>query len=291
MTGKFIDSIYYRNVKPPAGLPEGFFFLDTDYGKIRVFDTGGDPKQTLINVPDGPSMIEHQLDLVRKLSKHYRVICFEYPGLGFSYPNTAYDYSFKKGSLLLLQLMEVLKIEKASLLFSCSNGFYALNAANINPDRLNHVFISQTPSVASMVMWTEKSIPDLLKVPVAGQVSNILMSKKLAHTWFQYALPKESDKRVSFRKLANDVLTKGGCFCLSSLVQNLEKEAENRFQVVDVNVTLVWGGQDFTHRKTKKESIRDHVKSCEIVAFENSGHFPELEETNRYISLIRERLN
>ncbi len=290
MTGKFIDTLYYLNAKTKTAFSEGFFFVETQYGKLRVFDTGGSNKPTIINVPDGPNMIEHQLNLVSKLSKRYRVICFEYPGLGFSYPNETYDYSFESGSYLLLHLMEILKVKVASLLFSCSNGFYAMNAAKIDPTRIQHIFISQTPSVSSMVTWTQKSIPNFVKIPVLGQVSNLLMKQKLAHIWFQYALPKESTHRTPFRGLAREVLTKGGCFCLSSLVQNLKREAGNQFQLGETDVTLVWGAKDFTHRKTDKESIREHVQSCEIVEFEQCGHFPELEDTDRYVRLINERL-
>jgi pimeloyl-ACP methyl ester carboxylesterase len=161
MTGKVIDNMRFR-WRATLQLDHGYFYLDTDYGKIRVLDTKGN-KPVLINVPDGPNVIEHQLRLVKKLSEDYRVICFEYPGLGFSYPNARYDYTFKSGSNLLVQLMDALNIRKAVLIFSCSNGFYALQAAGDYPERIERIFLSQTPSFQAMIRWSERSIPAVLK--------------------------------------------------------------------------------------------------------------------------------
>ena len=290
MTGKFVDTLYYSYPRKYHRQTENIYFLETDYGKIRSLDTRGN-MPVIINVPDGPNVIEHQLPLIEKLSKTFRVICFEYPGLGYSYPSGKFNYSFDEGSKLLFQIMHILEIPVASLLFSCSNGFYALNAARLKPDGFNHIFLSQTPSVKSMISWTKKSIPDLLKVPVIGQLSNVLMDKKLANVWYHYALPRESADRETFRATARQSLNNGGCFCLSSLVQCLIKESENKLEVDFNKVTLVWGGRDFTHRKTQKETLQEHVSSCEIIEFEDSGHFPELEKPHDYVRLVRERVN
>jgi pimeloyl-ACP methyl ester carboxylesterase len=289
MTGQFIDTFRYT-WKSPFHFGDGFFYLDTDFGKIRVFDTKGN-LPVIVNVPDGPNVIEHQIPLIRALSKDYRVICFEYPGLGFSFPNSNYDYSFESGSSLLLQIIQVLRLNSVSLLFSCSNGYYAIQAAIKNPDYFNHIFLSQTPSVEGIVKWTEKSIPSLLKIPVIGQLTNALYAKKLAGIWYKYSLPKNHPERPDYEKIAKRSLNKGGCFCLSSLVQGLKKDKNTRLVLTGAPTTLVWGSMDFTHRKTDKQAIKSHVKHCEIIEFKDCGHFPELENTRNYSQLIKERMN
>jgi len=287
MTGNFIDSLRFTRKSPPE-FGEGFFYLDTDFGKIRVFDTKGN-RPVIINVPDGPNVIEHQIPLIKELAKNFRVICFEYPGLGFSFPNSNYDYSFESGSNLLIQIIDILNLDKASLLFSCSNGYYAIKAATKYPERFYHIFLSQTPSIRGIQKWTEKSIPPLLKVPVIGQLTNAVYTKKLANIWYKYSLPKNHPDRLDYSQIAQTSITKGGCFCLSSLVQGLKKDSNAVLDLSGIPTTLVWGTLDFTHRKTDKESIRNHIKDCEIIAFKDSGHFPELEKTKEYVSLINER--
>lgn len=287
MTGQFIDNIIYSKRKQRHF--DNYKFLDTDYGRIRTFDSTRN-NLVIINVPDGPNTIEHQLPLLKKLSKDFRVICFEYPGVGFSYPSKNFDYSFKHGSELILQVMDILKIEKASLLFSCSNGYYAMKAAMISNDRFTHLFLSQTPSIQSIINWSEKSIPSILKLPIIGQLSNRIFNKNLANIWYDIALPKESNCTNEFKEKAAVSLDHGGCFCLSSLVQGLAIEKNQKLQIDKTSVTLIWGGKDYSHRKTLKSSIKEHVRDCEIIEFEKCGHFPELENSDKFVRLVSERL-
>jgi pimeloyl-ACP methyl ester carboxylesterase len=142
-----------------------------------------------------------------------------------------------------------------------------------------------------MVRWTEKSIPSLLKIPIIGQLTNAMFEQKFATIWYQYSLPKNHPDRTGYQHLAQTSLSHGGCFCLSSLVQGLKNDENTPLYVSEVPLTLVWGAKDFTHRNTDKESIKSHVRDCEIIEFRECGHFPELENTPEYVRLIKERLN
>lgn len=289
MIGNYIDSIRtsfkkgYNNLDPKINL------VETNYGKVRVFDTGG-KKPVIISVPDGPNVIEHHEYLIEELSKEFRVICFEFPGIGFSYPTPKYDYSLDKSANIILNLMDSLKVERAALSFSCANGFYAIKAAQISPDRFTHLFLSQTPSMHSMEDWVNTTIPKVLRVPILGQITNSFLEKKFANSWYKYALPKGYDIS-NYQHKSLTALRNGSCFCLSSLVQGLAKEMNSVLKTIEIPSTLIWGNRDFTHRKTNNKSILEHLPNCEIIEFENCGHFPELEDTNSYVKLLHERLN
>ncbi|NMH86963.1 alpha/beta fold hydrolase [Flavivirga algicola] len=287
MVGNFIDNIRFDLKKIPSNWNSGARLTKTDYGNIRVLDTGGN-KPVIINTPDGPNVIEHHLKLIKELSKNFRIICFELPGIGFSYPNFKYDYSLTKASKLIINLMDILKVPRATLAFSCSNGFYAIKTAELYPDRVNKLFLSQTPSLHAMDEWVKKSIPNILKYPLIGQVSNSFSEKKFAKMWYRYALPKGTDVS-EYQNIALNSLNTGGCFCLSGLVQGLKKDLNTSLKLLEVPSTLIWGNMDYTHKKTNNESILEHIPNCEIIEFGNCGHFPELEETNKYVKLINER--
>lgn len=288
MTSNFIDTLRYRLKKGDTKWEENISLITTEFGQIRVLDTMSQ-KPVIINVPDGPNVIEHQQELITKLSEKFRVICFEFPGIGFSYPNSKYNYSFPTASKLIINLMDILKIEKATLAFSCSNGFYAIKTAELFPHRINRLFLSQTPSIEAMNKWTQNAIPKILKRPVIGQIANMFSEKKFAKIWYKYALPKNTDKS-EYQKKALSALNNGGCFCLSSLVQGLSKEINSTLKVLEIPATLIWGSKDFTHKGTDKQSIMQHLPNCEIIEFDNCGHFPELEDTARYVSIIYERM-
>lgn len=161
----------------------------------------------------------------------------------------------------------------------------------MNSDNMfKHIFISQTPSIEAIVKWTSKSIPFILRVPFLGQLSNQLLLHKLTNIWYDVALPRDSNKKSEFKNKAFTSLNQGGCFCLSSLTQGLSKDKNTKLNLDNTNISLIWGGKDFSHRNTAKESIRDHVSNCEIIEFDDCGHFPELERTERYVKLVNERL-
>lgn len=286
MTGSFIDT--FRLGLKNLPLRKNMKMVDTDYGKLRVLDSLGQ-KPVIINVPDGPNVIEHQENLVAKLSTNFRVICFELPGLGFSYPTLTHDYSLDKSAKVILNLMDVLKVDRAALSFSCSNGFYAIKAAQISRERFSHLFLAQTPSLHAMKKWTDDTIPKILTYPIVGQLANALLKEKFAKEWYKAALPKGTDK-TDFQNKALNALKNGGCFCLSSLVQGLHRDKDASLIHAEIPSTQIWGKKDFSHRRTNGKSILEHLPNCETIEFENCGHFPELENTDDYVRLVNERL-
>ena len=176
-----------------------------------------------------------------------------------------------------------------ALSFSCSNGFYAVKAVEKQPERFTHLFLAQTPSMPAMQNWAENTIPPVLTIPVVGQLANSFLERKFARSWYKYALPKGADVS-GYKDKALRALNRGGCFCLSGLVQGLRKDSKLGLNASGVPATLVWGKKDFTHQKTDGQPILSHLPNCEIIEFNKCGHFPELEDSKNYVRLINERL-
>lgn len=288
MNGNNFDILRYQFKRAVKQTNVNVKFIKTSFGNIRLLDTDGE-KEVIINAPDGPNVIEHQENLIADLTHQFRVVCFEFPGTGFSYPNSNYDYSIESGAKLLFTIMDFLRIEKASIMLSCSNGLYGIKAAELNPKRIKHLFLSQTCSLNSFNLWSSKSIPKTFNYPYIGQLVNSILLKKLTKTWYRYALPLHSDKS-SFEEIALNAINNGGCFCLSSLVQGLNKEKNSKLSVSNISSTLIWGKSDFTHRKTSSNSILQHLPNCEVIEFIDCGHFPELENREKYLKVVYDRL-
>ncbi len=292
MSGFIIDTARLKTRKLWKGFPtnwgDDITMIDTDYGKIRVKDTKGN-KPIIISVPDGPNVIEHHEELMTKLADNYRVICFELPGFGFSYPSLTYDYSFDMTAKIIINVMDVLQVKRTSLSFSCANGFYGITVAKMIPERIEHLFLAQTPAMHQMKKWTKQNVPKLVRIPGLGQIANSFLEKKLAEKWYNYALPKNVD-RSEYQQKAVNTIKNGGCFCLSSLVQGLTKELNNPLNGIEIPTTLIWGNKDYTHRGTDFASIKEHILNAKIIKFENCGHFPDLENSAKYVNLINETL-
>ena len=67
--------------------------LQLSHCDIRIHIEGEGPP--LVMLPDPPNTIEHHAQLINKLKSHFRVICFELPGFGFSYPKSTMRYDLQ----------------------------------------------------------------------------------------------------------------------------------------------------------------------------------------------------
>lgn len=261
--------------------------LATPAGRVRAFDSGSD-RPCIVFAPDGPNVIEHYEPLIRLLAPTRRVVCFDLPGFGHSLPAANYTHSLDDGARTILAVLDALGIEAATLAFSCANGFYALRAAQLAPARIARVVLCQTPSMSAMHAWKDRVIPWPLTVPVLGQTAIWLVRKRSAHGWYDSALPKPAP-REPFRRVARRAFDHGACWCLAGITQGLARENVHTLRGVGVPCSLIWGPKDRSHRHTDPESLRELVPAVEIQRFTDCGHFPELEQPERFAAHLLAR--
>jgi len=288
----FIDSLRTHFSKPSKEIisfwGEDTNIIDTDSGKIRVRDTDRN-KPAIILLPDGPTVIEHFAPLINLLAPYFRVVCFDMPGFGFSYPNLRYDYGLEMSAQVIIDVMNALNIKQAALSSSCVNSHSSVIAAKQFPDRISRLILAQTPSLDAMKnQWVERNIPKTIKVPYVGQTVNALMAKKLSSLWFHRSLPKSSQLKEDFTRHASVALHSGGCFCLASIVQKMAKEADYEFKELEIPTTMVWGNKDWSHKNTDFETFLENVPDCDIIEFDNCGHFPNIEASDKFAALVKE---
>ena len=259
-------------------------YVATCAGRVRVLDSQT-PGPVVVFVPDGPNVVEHYKTLMEHLSNHYRVVCFDMPGFGFSMPASDYSHSLNQGAQAVLQVLDALTIPKATLAFSCANGFYALRVASLAPRRILGLVLSQTPSLQAMHAWTEQVVPKPLRWPVAGQLLGWLARHKAAASWYRIALPSGADCKP-FHVIADHALRCGSCFSLAGVVQGLLRESDASLKNSGTPCTVIWGTQDRSHRHTQPSSLLSLVPHAEFIKFEDCGHFPDLEQPHRYAEIL-----
>lgn len=284
MLAAALDSLLNRGGAPGNGAgPAGARMLDTAGGRLRVLDTGG-AGPVVVTVPDGPNVIEHHLPVIELLKPHARVICFDLPGFGYSRPSARYTHEVKPAAETVLAVLDALEVKQAALHFSCANGFYAIAAAKLAPQRIRRLLLCQTPSMDAMRAWTKGNVPAPLRLPVAGQLLNRVSRRKLANVWYSLALPDKAT-RPAFRRIANQALEGGGCFCLAGVVQGLLRTKAEDLAGVKQPVTMLWGDADPSHRRTRAESLLDLLPQARIEHFPGCGHFPDIERPQRYAEI------
>jgi len=289
--GFYLDSFRYRFSSPSQAVISSWSTeiqrINIDAGLIRLLDTG-DKKPVILMSPDGPCVIEHFSHLISELRKSYRVIVFEMPGNGFSYPKPGYDFSLESSGNVILSVMNTLQIKKATLSFSCVNSYAAMLAAKEHPDRVSKLILSQTPALEIMQkQWVHRNIPEVLFYPFVGQIFNMIFSETMTAKWFDMSIPPRSSDKEIFRHHALDAIKSGGCFCLASVVQAMKSAEIENLKKVEVPSLMVWGNRDFSHKGTDFQSIQNHITHCEIHRFDKCGHFPYLEKPEEFTLLLK----
>jgi pimeloyl-ACP methyl ester carboxylesterase len=285
MLAAALDSLLNRSLRAPdaSAWPAGTRMVDTRLGRVRLLDTGGSGPVVLM-VPDGPNVIEHHGEVIALLRGHARVVCFDLPGFGYSRPPLRYGHRLQEGAGVVLAVMDALDIREAALHFSCANGLYAIAAARLAPQRIRRLLLCQTPSMQAMRDWTVKSVPRPLQIPVVGQLLMRAGRRRFAGIWYDIALPDDR-LRPSFNATADHALTHGGCFCLAGVVQGMSQGQEAELSGIRQPVTMLWGDRDRSHRRTRAESLLDLVPQARIEHFPACGHFPDLEQPQRYAQI------
>jgi len=109
-------------------------------------------------------------------------------------------------------------------------------------------------------------------------------------TWVvRMALPRTTAPLV-FQEKALIALAGGACFCVAGVVQGLGREQIDSLLGVATPCTMIWGAKDHSHKYTDPMSLHELVPKAEIVHFEDCGHFPDIEQPERFAALIAERV-
>src|SRR4051812_25416393 len=91
MLGGVLESIYLSRLDIPPieahDAARGIQRIELEHVSLRLRITGDGPR-TIVIVPDPPNTIEHYDELIDLLRGDARVICFEVPGFGLSFPRS-----------------------------------------------------------------------------------------------------------------------------------------------------------------------------------------------------------
>ena len=290
MNGAIVDSFltsFRRARARKRGARESIIrYVRTRAGPLRVMDTGG-AKPPLVLTPDGPCVIEHFGALIEGFSEQFRVVCFDMPGVGFSFPSYGYQFGVSETTDVIVELLDAVSIGKAAFAFTCANGFFAMNLAKRYPQRVSHLVLGQTPSLDAMRKWADRNIPKALRIPFVGQAVTAVRAEFLATRWFDRALPRGSEHKSGFVARAQAALHEGGCFCLASVVQGMLDIDEDEVRGVGCPTLAIHGDSDFSHKHTDFHSITDPIPHAQLVSFKGCGHFPNLERVSEYAEHVR----
>lgn len=274
-----------KNAVSDASLDTRIFKGKHSYIRYRVVGSRG---PTLVICPDPPVMIEHYNQLAELLVKRgYRVIIFEMPGFGYSLPKLGFDFRLETVVFDIVCLLKQLDMGPHFLMFPCVPGFIAVHLADRYPALVAGLVLVQLPNQHQALKWRNKMDPKgVLQTPVVGQAFLQLLKKKSIRGWYSAALGDQS-RLDSFTETSTTAIHQGACFCLASGFQRLLNNMPD-WEPVNKPALIIWGGKDRTHKHTDKHSTHDLVTDATYIEMAGSGHFPDLEESEKFVGLLDE---
>jgi pimeloyl-ACP methyl ester carboxylesterase len=268
-------------------------FVRTSQGVARVRDTGGKGIAVVV-MPDSPNVLEHHESSFTGLAGHHRVVGLEMPGAGYTdlrtLPNEdlpRFDFSLDAGAGWILDVLRAVDADNAVLTGSCVNGLYAARAAQLDPDCVQALVVCQTPSLTELKHWASTTIPAIVRHPLGDRLLLQHTKRRAAARWYRRALaPGTSrEQRAWFEDVARAGFRAGSSWRLARLINAFLAEPDDRLDFIPVPTTVLWGTHDLTHRRAGTDPTS--LVHGELPVFVETGHFPDLEQPDRFAYEVR----
>jgi pimeloyl-ACP methyl ester carboxylesterase len=223
-----------------------------------------------------------------ELDDAFRVIRFDLPGSGLSYPDPTGDYSDERAVQLLAALMDELGLARAALIGNSIGGRIAWRMAAMYPQRVSALVLVSPDGFASEGF-------EYGKAPEVPAVMGLM----------RYALPKSvlamnlAPAYADANKLSEDRVTRYHDLMLApgsrdALLQRMAQtvlvDPEPLLRQISAPVLLLWGESDRMIPIGNAADYQAALPNSRLVRLPDLGHVPQEEDAQRSVAPVRKFL-
>ena len=212
-------------------------------------------------------------EVTNLLKDQFTIWLIDLPGFGRSdIPKKAFSVS--DYSNIIKEFIEKLEIEKPTLLGHSVGGRIALKLASQNPQILDKLILEDSAGIRP-----KRDIPKF----IFYGVSKIL--KYLIPNFFNL----REKIRISFYKtLESDYLAVGEL--KRTFTKILNEDLTPDLSKIKTETLLIWGEEDLNLESSLKNGKKMYqlIENSKIVIFEDVGHFPHLENPERFVYYVKD---
>jgi pimeloyl-ACP methyl ester carboxylesterase len=274
---------------PPAGSAATLHGSDLHY-----LDAGTGP----VVVPIHGLLGSHRgwLHLADRLAAEHRIVAPDLLGHGASAKPMG-DYSLGAHAATVRDLMDHLEIPSATLVGHSLGGGIALQFAYLFPDRVDRLVLVSSGGLgrelsvllrAATLPGAEWLVPLLAsrrvrdRCEAAGRVLGRLgvrAGPDVAEGWRGFVSLGDAESRRAFLATARTVIDPGGQMV----------DASPRLHLAAQTPTLlVWGARDRVIPSWHAVLAQQAIPGSRVEVFERAGHFPHLDDPDRFVRVLRE---
>lgn len=234
--------------------------------------------------------------LVDRLDEDHRVIVPDLFGHGMS-DKPRGDYSLGAHAATLRDLLDRLDVERVTLVGHSLGGGIAMQLCYLFPERVDRLALvasgglgrTVSPLLRSATLpGAEWVLPVLASPLVRGGVDTVGRALSLTGwragadariAWESFASLSDAESRRAFLATTRAVIDTGG--------QSIS--AHDRLaEAIAVPTLVVWGARDRLIPAGHAERARTAFTDVRVEVFESAGHFPHLEEPERFAAVLND---
>jgi pimeloyl-ACP methyl ester carboxylesterase len=281
--------------KPQYGVDK---FVVVQGYNIHYVEVGeGDP---IILIPGAYSTYRHWNRMIPYLSKHYRLICIDYLGVGDSdKPRSGFGYTIEEQADLIVKMTEALQIPKVQIFGVSYGGAIALNLAARYPQKVDKI-VSIEGNGIKRQDFPYRPMKGLLGWPVLGELSvgairlgvadRIVAKSVMGKGWEQMT---GAEKKEIVKIIAqNNKTASAVSWHLISRTLETSKDFTDQAKTIQTPVLYLYGANSYYHGMavTNAEFLRAHLRNSRIVRFDDGIHDLELQKPEDVAALVLEFL-
>jgi pimeloyl-ACP methyl ester carboxylesterase len=234
--------------------------------------------------------------LVDQLDEDHRLVVPDLFGHGDSAKPVG-DYSLGAHAATLRDLLDRLGIEQVSLVGHSLGGGIAMVFAYLFPERVDKLVLVASGGLGREVspLLRSATLPGaeyVLPVLASGWMRDRIASagrllatvglrpgRDLTEVWEGFTSLGDADPRRAFLATTRAVIDPGG--------QSVNAH-DYLPDATPIPTLVVWGTKDRMIPAWHAASATTSIESCRVELFQGAGHFPHLDEPDRFAALVRE---
>jgi len=236
-------------------------------------------------------------EVMPALAEHHLVIAPDLLGHGESAKPMG-DYSLGAFASGLRDLLEVLDVERATVVGQSFGGGVAMQLAYQHPERCERLVLVGSGGLGREVSWMLRalSLPGAEYVlPVVAPwfvryrgdaVSRFIKDRgvrapKVAEMWSAYRSLTETENRHAFMKVVRGVIDPGG---------QTVSAMDRLYLAAAVPTLIVWGDEDPIIPVAHAYAAHETIAGSRLEIIEGVGHFPHVEAPERFLEVLEDFL-
>lgn len=261
---------------------------------LSFIDSGSGPAVLFIHGILGSQ--RHWATLLDRLDDNQRVIVPDLFGHGESGKPVG-DYSISAHAAILRDLLDHLEVDRVTLVGHSLGGGIAMQFLYLFPERVDRLVLvasgglgrevnlilrSATLPGADQVLSVAASEPVLSRLKVVGEgIAKIgwRPGPDLQAVWQGFASLGDRESRRAFLATTRSVIDIGG--------QSVSAH-ERLESMPPIPTLIVWGAKDRMIPAWHALSAQESIPHCRVELFKKAGHFPHLDDPDRFAALVRD---